>query len=342
MLPNLTKKATASINITEILPNGFGYGNHAAKISLKKQRQDNEITPEVEQKAALLIASGSCVVPVTHKDDGCIDGRYATNKVYRALSGELVKDHIDNLHHRRPLVAGGGAITGRACWIGAKGPGENSRRDLVKTVERLMARHINFGAHTGQHASGENIDCGANDKEQLIFSNIIVFEDKIKQDAVVLFKKLGWEFPQHSWDIMIGQVKKLQAQAAYFVGASGRKNLDIIAKGLQVEGSAPTSVIKELGGIHNEDFIYINLVKDTTFDQALFHEALQMDFPATESLAQIFVVDIWRIQELAEAVGDSEQEKTAAFMAGLAYQLATAATLTDGTLRVFIGIQKSH
>ena len=64
-------------------------------------------------------------------------------------------------------------------------------------------------------------------------------------------------------------------------------------------------------------------------------------FPDSEDseLPQVFVVDVPRIVELAQAVSLNKPVENAfaiALQAGVSYQLATAATLTDGSLRVFI------
>ena len=53
----------------------------------------------------------------------------------------------------------------------------------------------------------------------------------------------------------------------------------------------------------------------------------------------MFVVDLPRIVALAHAMADDREDPAAfqlALEAGLAFQVATAATLTDGTLRTFV------
>jgi hypothetical protein len=71
--------------------------------------------------------------------------------------------------------------------------------------------------------------------------------------------------------------------------------------------------------------------------QVKFAHTLSEEFPerASENLAQAFVVDAWRIVELAEASVEKDEVEEAIY-AGVMYQVATAATLTDGSLRTFI------
>lgn len=52
-------------------------------------------------------------------------------------------------------------------------------------------------------------------------------------------------------------------------------------------------------------------------------------------LPQAFVVDAWRVVELAQLAGLSDETREAATYAAVLYQLATAATLTDGSQKIF-------
>ena len=61
-------------------------------------------------------------------------------------------------------------------------------------------------------------------------------------------------------------------------------------------------------------------------------------FPGVDEaeFPQVFPLDAPRIGELATALADDEGEVVKAAQAGFAYQLGTAAELTDGTLPVFV------
>lgn len=115
----------------------------------------------------------------------------------------------------------------------------------------------------------------------------------------------------------------------------------------------PLAVIKHLRGDHKEDFIVINYVAGKTFSQAVMRRELKTSFPdmPDHMLPQVFVVDVPRIIQLAGVIAEKniaalrdsrpdvenpfEFATAVALQAGISYQLATACTLTDGSLRTF-------
>jgi hypothetical protein len=80
----------------------------------------------------------------------------------------------------------------------------------------------------------------------------------------------------------------------------------------------------------------VNYIDGTTFSQGALAETLREAFPDKDdkNLAQAFVVDVWRVLKLAQASVVEDEFETALY-AGVAYQVATAATLTDGSLKMF-------
>lgn len=118
---------------------------------------------------------------------------------------------------------------------------------------------------------------------------------------------------------------------------NGLKFSDQITASTEAAGEEkPLAVTKRLDGDHNEDYIIVNYVEGTTFSQGAFADTLRESFPDKDdkNLAQAFVVDAWRVVELAKASVPEDEFETAMY-AGVAYQVATAATLTDGTLKMF-------
>jgi hypothetical protein len=90
------------------------------------------------------------------------------------------------------------------------------------------------------------------------------------------------------------------------------------------------AVVKKLGGDHQEDFLILNFVEGTTFNQYGL-------FEYTENAAQAFSVDVWRVEEYARTIADKvNANKDEAFYSMLIYTLATSAVLTDGSQRVFV------
>ena len=137
------------------------------------------------------------------------------------------------------------------------------------------------------------------------------------------------------------------AHEGYFEGSDGHTRFDIIMNNIaDVQGTVrsdePVSVSKHLCGSHRESYVVLNTVAGKTFSQAKFQKQMAEKFPdiPPKDLPQAFVVDVPRIVELAKAMAKGRDNEEDAFkvalFAGLAFQFATAALLTDGTLRQFV------
>jgi hypothetical protein len=89
-------------------------------------------------------------------------------------------------------------------------------------------------------------------------------------------------------------------------------------------------VVKKLVSDYSEMFIVLNEVAGYTVSQHTVRDA-------TKEKVQVFAVDMWRIQEIANRLYDGEDEETKqrAVLGEIAYTLATAATLTAGDLPVY-------
>lgn len=328
--------------IQEIKP--LGYGNPDASISYAKQIESGELRPEVARKAVELIMSGECLVDVTEQDDGCIDGRTAAEVMFVNDEGEIETRPIMDDAHERQKVAGGGYLTALAMYRALQGSSEHIDKDLARTVKHLSEQGVFCGAHTGAHGSDEKTDCGANDRVAEIFENGDHYQKQISADVAALLGVAGLDYDATVMQRVVSGWSMTLSEAEYFEGSTGTSRLDAIMGSIQALTAAqkptrPLAVLKHLTGDHNEDFIYINYIEGKTFSQAKFREKLAEVFPDLRSseLAQIFVVDVPRIVTLAQAMGSNEEEREIALYAGVAYQLATAATLTDGTLRNFVG-----
>ena len=328
--------------VLEIDP--LNYGNPDAKISYKKQIDSGELSPEVAERAAEIIRSGECLVDITEKDDGCIDGRTAEEVMYLNEEGELVISAVTpDDTHERPKIAGGGYMTSLAMYRSLYGSSSHVDSDLAKTTSILAGKNIYCGAHTGSHSQDDTTDCGANDKVETILQNGIGFRENIGKSVAALLEVAGVKYEDAVFGRVTSGWSTTLENAEYFSGSTGASRLDVINTSVQqaqIESGndKPLAVTKHLGGDHKEDFIILNYVKGKTFSQAKFREKLSEAFPDIEdiNLAQAFVVDVARIIELANAMGETDEEKEIALYAGIAYQLATAATLTDGSLRNFI------
>lgn len=325
--------------VREISP--LGVGNPESAISYKKQIESGELTAEVAEAAAEYILSGEGMRQLTDTDDGCIDGRRARRVVFVAESGEFSERSIeDPAEHLRAKVAGGGYVTSLAMHTGLGKSADSIENDLSGIVSDLAESHVYCGAHTGEHAHEHTTDCGANDKFPLILANGLGFKDVIAANTIALVQEAGLDVDESILEDMFSNWKAA-VDAQYGEASSGVSRLDVIEDGIATLQQTselkekPLAVLKDLEGDHKEDFIIVNYRDGETFSQAALNEFLAARHPDTQ--AQAFVVDASRIVTLAKALsGDNEQDFHQALYAGVAFQLATAATLTDGSLRTFI------
>jgi hypothetical protein len=324
-----------------VLPLGvMGYGNADSSISRTKQLKSGELGVDVDRRSQEIINSGKLLVAVNEKDDGCIDGR-ETVELYVSSSDSIQLKPADDIHnHERAKVAGGGYITGQAIRLGLGMKGSSIDDDLVLLGEDFSSKAIYCGAHTGAHKQGDGTDCGANDKFSLILQNAITFKDQVEVSVKAIIETAGLTFDKAIFDAVLLQWQAVLNDEIYFGKSTGASRLQSIftvqSKAGKKDSDKPLAVTKHLNGDHNEDYIIINFIKDRTVSQALLAQTLRVDFPSLsdKNLAQVFVVDAWRIIELAKAIAESDNFETALY-SGVIYQVATAATLTDGSLPLF-------
>lgn len=347
----IEKEREKKPTVTTLEP--MGYGNPDSAISYKKKLESGELRSEFDTAAQEFIVSGKGLVVVDETDDGCIDGRktravytfsqdeFDSNESFVTEVGELFVKPANNEGHERGKVAGGGYLTGQAIRLGVGIRGESMDEDVAKLGTDLAAKEIYCGAHTGPHMHADGTDCGANDKFVPILENASAFKDELKGTTAGLFGLIGVEFKEEVFDQVIDNWKAVADSETYFAGSTGKSRLETVLATQSAAAEAEESeklpaVTKELEGDHNEAYIIVNFVKGKTFSQAALLEVLRREFPGVpdEQLPQAFVVDGWRVAELAEAATDEESHE-AGLYAGVIYQLATAATLTDGSQKVF-------
>jgi hypothetical protein len=341
------KEVKLAATVTEVPP--LGYGNKESKISYAKQMESGELTAEIAGYAAELINGGECMQDITEEDDGCIDGRPAIEVLFVDENGNLAtREIVDASNHERAKVAGGGYMTTLAMKRALDVPAGTVDEDLANVVGTLTREKVYCGAHTGQHGHGEATDCGANDKFQPILQNGILYRQEISETTSALLGAAGIEYEATIGDKVLNGWSETLTNNVYFAGSTGASRFTVIEQGIRAAQEAtgdfakPVAVSKHLNGDHKEDFIVINYIEGKTFSQRLFAEKMREKFPDVEEskLAQAFVVDVPRIVKLAQAFTkereNSEDDFKTALYAGVMYQLATAATLTDGSLRNFI------
>ncbi len=336
----LTEERERSVYVVKEIP-PLGVGNPDASISYKKQLESGELTAEVAEAAIEFIKSGEGMCPLTDHDDGCIDGRCAQRVLFVTEEGEFYERDIDDpSEHLRAKVAGGGYITSLAMRAGLGSVSHSLDSDLALVIDDLAAQNMYCGAHTGEHGHDEVTDCGANDKFPQIIANGVLYKETIAANTIALIREAGVTVDSYILD-MVFDGWKTAIDAQYGEDGTGASRFEVIESGLrksqQTSGSKdkPVAVTKELKGTHKEDFIVVNYHEGKTFLQTALADHLREDFP--DKSAQAFVVDVPRIVALAAAQANGDEDVfNQALCAGVAFQLATAATLTDGTLRTFI------
>jgi len=343
MEPNMTIETEHEKELSFIEIPAIGYGNAESSISYVKQLESGELSPQVDARASELITSGELLVTVDDLDDGCIDGRPTESLLlYVTEAGEFYEQPADNSNHERAKVAGGGYVTATAMRLGSGYKGDTIDGDILETGLVLTAKEVYCGAHTGEHKHEDGTDCGANDRMLEIFNNAMRYEENIAGTTKALIETAGLEFNEATFAKVMKNWQAVIEDDPYFEGSTGASRLRAAQAIIQTahaetEADKPLSVIKHLAGSHKEDYLVVNYAKGKTMSQVKFANTLSEEFPelASENLAQAFVVDAWRIVELAEA-SVKKEDVEAAIYAGVMYQVATAATLTDGSLRTFI------
>ncbi|MDB5164476.1 MAG: Carbonic anhydrase, cadmium-binding protein [Candidatus Saccharibacteria bacterium] len=255
------------------------------------------------------------LVPIDHDDngepiddDGCGDGRgvaavFSLGKVYkRSLN--------------RPKVFGASPAMAAAILVGTGKTHNQQLNDVFSVaISELENAGLNFGAHTDEHASGKKCGCGAIDRAPEAYMAAVKYEEPIRN----VIASLGVDMTEIDtvYKNMRAYVREvIPTQTDY----SGKQVVDEIVQ--------EAKVVKQLAGEHKERRIVLNQIPGYTVNQKLIRDV-------TNNRAQIFAVDTWRLQEIADRLaGDDEQLAQQALLSELVYTLAIAAVLTKGDLPV--------
>lgn len=337
---------------------GPGGGNPDATISYNGYEQEK---PELAQALIEIINSGECMVRCTHEDDGCVDGRCVCEIAYPDGEDFATVEVQDNGDHERAKIAGGGYITGLAMLQALGEHGDSPEQDITYVADELAKQKVFCGGHVGSHGKFDQgqTDCGANDKENIIVSGSAYDAESPAGGVSLLMKFSADGYDQKAIETAFGGWAETIGNTGYFSGSNGVTRLEAaqnaILKAEKDNGSdKKASVIKNLGASHNEKRLVVTYEKGHTFSQTKLRHLLMERFPAVDpnELPQVFVCDFWRVQELAQAVArfsdkstgmqqsdeDARKRYKLSLHAGVAFQVATYLTLTDGTLPIdFVG-----
>ncbi len=328
-------------HVVELFAKGIGYGDGA--ISTGSRFEDGTLTPELLQSTLEIIEQSEDVFPRVDpdaNDDGCGDGR-PTGRVFRWLKRNGQK-YLETFQksRRRAKVFGGGLVVVASMLRVIKGqPDERDSvlQDRNEAAGYLHGLGVEYGAHTDNHAHGDNCGCGAIDNYPKITAHVTQFAPQLRRTMQALYGEEEFAANKQSIDDVFAYYRQLTAhEATYFRDAAGKRTMAL----LEDQGT----VIKQLEDAHLEAVIVLNDVDGTTFDQRELDRLIQ-ERHGEEATIQAFVVDTWRGRMYAEAMAkiaamtfpeqDAEsvrQRAYADFM--IRSTLAVAATLTAGDLPV--------
>lgn len=310
--------------ITVKLTDGLAFGDGAISVEDRIDEQhQHALDSETLRTVEAGIHSDNILVRVdkedngaTVEDDGCGDGR-GVKTIFRKVEESLtyMKRSLN-----RYKVFGAGSTMATASVVGmGEATGIPVQNIFHKGINLLKRNRVPFGAHTDDHAHGDNCGCGAIDRFPLIVQNATRYRDNIADAAALLT------------DDTAGLDEVLDNFEAY-----GAEIADQPYRGRDVMEEIVDNgkVVKELVGPHLEVAIVINAVEGYTVNQDYIRQI-------SEGKAQVFGVDVPRMQELAEKTyPDDAVKQHKAFLSMLVYTLATAATLTKGDLPVYVVSKK--
>ena len=365
----------AKKHVTElIVPDGLGFGE--GNISKQKQLDNGETTHEMYEVAHDIIASGECMEPIPTKvdDDGCGDGR-PTAQIYQLTPDNEIREFQRSLLRPKLFGAGAIMMREMVRAVhGVVAAGDSAIADLKHGLAILRQenrernlqglKHIKTGAHTGAHMHGDNCDCGAIAKSAQIIANGRKYNDQIDVYARAL---LG----NHYDEAIASEVAQINEERnAEYMGAETSmdvideiKQEGAIIKHLEGDHKEDFVVINHQRGFTFNQAKFTQLLRERMVDAEIHNGRFSADdLEAIQAYAdsidmQVFSVDAWRMEDYAHVVADHmtrndakdrgnirERQTTPAYIeafkkalyAGMRYTLATAATLTDGTLPVYL------
>lgn len=303
-----------------IAPEGLGFGEGA--ISYASRAMDGQLSGELN-KAESILKTPRVLTPIDVDkngdpidDDGCGDGRGVADEagnIVEVTQGDLKLDKSLN----RAKVFGGGATMALAARI-ALGRADVPLQGLFSDArDDLDEAGIDFGAHSDEHAHGEKSGCGAIDNAPKIIENVV----KYRRDIHATIKSLDENVDEAILDDVLDKFVSYD-ESTDQTDYSGKNVLDYIKQ--------DEKVVKKLVSDHREMFIVLNEVEGHTVDQHAVREE-------SDGQIQAFAVDMWRLRDIADRLyGDGEDDsRQRALLGELVYTLATAATLTDGSLPVY-------
>ncbi len=249
----------------------------------------------------------SYFVPVNSQcETRCVDGRHSNGQSASELG---------------PQVAGGTPGAGFPFRLSGNSSERNSSNfvdDADLTVTRALEAGYVPGGHRDTH--GHGVGCGAIDKMDQAFS-VLVDQDFAETIFRLTQGLLGDYFDEASYEEVLKNAYDMSENAEeYFT--------DRAASIEQLETKLGHSV-QVLEGNHQECFVIVNTVADTTFDNDTFCD--------THDGVQAFNYDFWRTLQFAAELFPSDLVAQNRFItARVMTTIATLMVLTDGSQQLVV------
>lgn len=240
----------------------------------------------------------------------CIDGRHDPELEESMLGSQV------------PGGAPGAAIAYR---IGVD-KDDLTRGSFLSDAESMISIFSRLGLGVGGHRDENsqdnsiNVGCGAIDGMDRILATMT--DTSLVEDHKRLVRELlGEEFVRDDYLRNLGASTMVNGRSdEYF------KDRSNVIKKLEEEFPGSVSV---LSGHHEECFVFINFVPDTTFSSNRFFK---------DKNVQAFGYDIWRSKQIAEMIlpRPEQQKDRIRFVHGrVMFTIATLMALTDGSQKLY-------
>ena len=231
-----------------------------------------------------------------------------------------------------PQVPGGSLGAALAYRLGAH------KEDLTKTTflqdtNYIINKLLSFGLKPGGHrdvlnstSQNNKVGCGALDNMEHILKTML--EPKlVNNHKCIVQNLLNNDYAGDIYLCNLGMATILNGQSErYFMDKQNA--LDILEKNNK-------SSIATLSGSHNEVFVIINYVSNTTFDSNRFSKE--------NNGMQAFGYDIWRTKQVAELLFPEPKQatdKSNYITARVMFTVATLMALTDGSQELLYRVNK--
>lgn len=244
-----------------------------------------------------------------HAATRCIDGRH--------------DPRLDEMH-LGPQMPGGAPGAALAFRLGVDDSDLTKATffdDAESMIDTFLRLSLSPGGHKDDQAHDGRVGCGALDSMAGIVANMT--DPQLVEDHKRLVKTLlADDFSRDDYLRVLGAALVLRSRSdEYF-----RDNALVLDT---LEQKSPGSV-SVLEGSHEEAYVIVNLVEDTTFSSNRF---------ATDSGVQAFGYDLWRSKQLADrlfGLSDSGVSYQRFMHARVMMTIATLMTLTDGSQRIIV------